>query len=58
MSTEVVAVSAISNEQPQSPSAPKPQNPVQKVNLLGMSRPELEHFLKPLERRNFVPDRS
>ena len=53
MSTEVVAVSAISNEQPQSPSAPKPQNPVQKVNLLGMSRPELEHFFETIGEKKF-----
>ena len=53
MSTEVVAVSEISNEQPQSPSAPKPQNPVQKVNLLGMSRPELEHFFETIGEKKF-----
>ena len=53
MSTEVVAVSEISNEQPQSPSAPKPQNPVQKVNLLGMARPELEHFFETIGEKKF-----
>lgn len=45
MSTEVVAVSAISAEQQQSPSAPAQQNAVAKVNLLGLSRPQMEKIL-------------
>ena len=48
MSTEVVATAAISAEQPQSPSAPTQQNTVTKVNLLGMSRPQLEKFFEDI----------
>ncbi len=48
MSTEVVAVSTVSAEQQQSPSAPAQQNSVAKVNLLGMSRPQLEKFFEDM----------
>lgn len=54
MSTEVVATAAISAEQPQSPSAPTQQNTVTKVNLLGMSRPQLEKFFEDIGEKNSV----
>ncbi|MCY1161637.1 Dual-specificity RNA methyltransferase RlmN [compost metagenome] len=53
MSTEVVATAAISAEQPQSPSAPTQQNIVTKVNLLGMSRPQLEKFFEDIGEKKF-----
>jgi len=53
MSTEVVATAAISAEQPQSPSAPTQQNTVTKVNLLGMSRPQLEKFFEDIGEKKF-----
>ena len=53
MSTEVVATAAISAEQPQSPSAPTQQNTVTKVNLLGMSRPQLEQFFEDIGEKKF-----
>lgn len=57
MSTEVVAVSTVSAEQQQSPSAPAQQNSVAKVNLLGMSRPQLEKSSKIWEKKSFAQDR-
>ena len=53
MSTEVVATAAISAEQQQSPSAPTQQNTVTKVNLLGMSRPQLEKFFEDIGEKKF-----
>ncbi|HRM51330.1 MAG TPA: radical SAM protein, partial [Acinetobacter johnsonii] len=53
MSTEVVAVSTVSAEQQQSPSAPAQQNSVAKVNLLGMSRPQLEKFFEDMGEKKF-----
>ena len=53
MSTEVVAVSAISAEQQPSPSTPTQQNAVEKVNLLGMSRPQLEKFFEDIGEKKF-----
>ena len=53
MSTEVVAVSTVSAEQKQSPSAPAQQNSVAKVNLLGMSRPQLEKFFEDMGEKKF-----
>ena len=53
MSTEVVATAAISAEQPQSPSAPTQQNTVTKVNLLGMSRPQLEKFFEDIGEKKY-----
>ena len=53
MSTEVVATAAISAEQPQSPSAPTQQNTVTKVNLLGMSRLQLEKFFEDIGEKKF-----
>ena len=53
MSTEVVAVSTVSAEQQQSPSAPAQQNSVAKVNLLGMSRPQLEKFFEDMGEKKY-----
>lgn len=53
MSTEVAASSATVDEQQQSPAAPKLQNAVEKVNLLGMSRPQLEKFFEDLGEKKF-----
>ncbi|OTG86617.1 23S rRNA (adenine(2503)-C(2))-methyltransferase [Acinetobacter sp. ANC 4558] len=53
MSTEVVAVPEISVEQQQSPSAPAQQNTVKKVNLLGMSRPQMEKFFEDIGEKKF-----
>ncbi|MFC6052663.1 23S rRNA (adenine(2503)-C(2))-methyltransferase RlmN [Acinetobacter sp. Ac_877] len=53
MSTEVVATSAISDAQQQSPSAPTQQNTVTKVNLLGMSRPQMEKFFEEIGEKKF-----
>jgi len=53
MSTEVVAVPEISVEQQQSPSAPAQQNTVEKVNLLGMSRPQMEKFFEDIGEKKF-----
>jgi len=53
MSTEVGAAPAISAEQPQSPSAPAQHNPVAKVNLLGMSRPQMEKFFEEIGEKKF-----
>ncbi|WP_425915805.1 23S rRNA (adenine(2503)-C(2))-methyltransferase RlmN [Acinetobacter sp. TSRC1-2] len=53
MSTEVVAVSAISAEQQPSLSTPTQQNAVEKVNLLGMSRPQLEKFFEDMGEKKF-----
>ncbi|MCK7608139.1 23S rRNA (adenine(2503)-C(2))-methyltransferase RlmN [Acinetobacter portensis] len=52
MSTEVVATSAISDAQPQSPSAPT-QKSVEKVNLLGLSRPQMEKFFEEIGEKKF-----
>ena len=52
MSTEVVATSAISDAQQQSPSAPT-QKAVEKVNLLGMSRPQMEQFFEQMGEKKF-----
>ncbi len=52
MSTEVVATSAISDAQPQSPSA-QPQKSVEKVNLLGLSRPQMEKFFEEIGEKKF-----
>ena len=52
MSTEVVATSAISDAQPQSPSAPT-QKSVEKVNLLGLSRPQMEKFFEENGEKKF-----
>ncbi len=54
MSTEVVATSAVSDAQQQSPSAPTQQNTVEKVNLLGMSRPQMEKSSKIWGRKSSV----
>ncbi len=53
MSTEVVATSAVSDAQQQSPSAPTQQNSVEKVNLLGMSRPQMEKFFEDMGEKKF-----
>ena len=53
MSIEVVAVPDFSVEQQQSPSAPAQQNVVEKVNLLGMSRPQMEKFFEDLGEKKF-----
>ena len=53
MSTEVVATSAISDAQQQSPSAPAQNNTVTKVNLLGMSRPQMEKFFEDMGEKKF-----
>ena len=52
MSTEVVATSAISDAQPQSPSAPT-QKSVEKVTLLGLSRPQMEKFFEEIGEKKF-----
>ncbi len=52
MSTEVVATSAISDAQPQSPSAPT-QKSVEKVNLLGLSRSQMEKFFEEIGEKKF-----
>ena len=53
MSTEVVAVSAVSAAQQPSPSTPAQQNAVEKVNLLGMSRPQMEKFFEDMGEKKF-----
>ena len=53
MSTEVVATSAVTDAQQQSPSAPTQQNTVEKVNLLGMSRPQMEKFFEDMGEKKF-----
>jgi len=53
MSTEVVATSAFSDAQQQSPSTPAQQNSVEKVNLLGMSRPQMEKFFEDMGEKKF-----
>src|SRR5690606_26507502 len=53
MSNEVVASSATSDEQQQSLSTPAQSTSVQKVNLLGMSRAELEKFFEDLGAMKF-----
>src|SRR5690606_38375667 len=53
MSTEVVAVSAVSAAQQPSPSTPTQQNAVEKVNLLGMSRPQMEKFFEDMGEKKF-----
>ena len=53
MSTEVVATSAVSDAQQQSPSTPAQQNSVEKVNLLGMSRPQMEKFFEDMGEKKF-----
>lgn len=53
MSNEVVASSATSDEQQQSLSTPAQSTSVQKVNLLGMSRAELEKFFEDLGEKKF-----
>ena len=53
MSTEVVATSAVTDAQQQSPSAPTQQNAVEKVNLLGMSRPQMEKFFEDMGEKKF-----
>jgi 23S rRNA (adenine2503-C2)-methyltransferase len=53
MSTEAVAVSAVSEPQPHTPSAPAQQKSVEKVNLLGMSRPQMEKFFEDMGEKKF-----
>src|SRR5690606_1811078 len=53
MSTEVVAVSAVSAAQQPSPSTPTQQNAVEKVNLLGMSRPQMEKCFEEMGEKKF-----
>jgi 23S rRNA (adenine2503-C2)-methyltransferase len=53
MSTEVAVSSPIIDEQQQSPAAPTLQHAVEKVNLLGMSRPQLEKFFEDLGEKKF-----
>lgn len=52
MSNEVAAASAISDVQQQSPSAPA-QPAAPKVNLLGMSRPQMEKFFEDMGEKKF-----
>ncbi|TCB34103.1 23S rRNA (adenine(2503)-C(2))-methyltransferase RlmN [Acinetobacter sp. ANC 4910] len=53
MSTEVVVSSATSDESQQSLSTPTQQPSVEKVNLLGMSRLELEQFFEAMGEKKF-----
>ncbi len=53
MSTEVTASSVISAEQQTSVSVSGQKEPVQKVNLLGMSRAELEKFFEDMGEKKF-----
>ena len=53
MSTEAVAVSAVSEPQQHTPSAPAQANTVEKVNLLGMSRPQMEKFFEDMGEKKF-----
>ncbi|AXY57785.1 23S rRNA (adenine(2503)-C(2))-methyltransferase RlmN [Acinetobacter chinensis] len=53
MSTEVTASSVISAEQQTSVSVSAQKEPVQKVNLLGMSRAELEKFFEDMGEKKF-----
>lgn len=53
MSTEAVAVSAVSEAQQHTPSAPAQQKAVEKVNLLGMSRPQMEKFFEDMGEKKF-----
>src|SRR5690606_27428258 len=48
-----VAVSAVSAAQQPSPSTPTQQNAVEKVNLLGMSRPQMEQFFEDMGEKKF-----
>ena len=52
MSTEVVASSAHSDEKQQSTSV-QTHTPVAKVNLLGMSRPQMEKFFEDMGEKKF-----
>ena len=52
MSTEVVASSAHSDEKQQSTSV-QTHTPVEKVNLLGMSRPQMEKFFEDMGEKKF-----
>ena len=53
MSTEAVAVSAVSEPQQHTRSAPAQANTVEKVNLLGMSRPQMEKFFEDMGEKKF-----
>ena len=53
MSTEAVAVSAVSEPQQHTPSAPAQANTVEKVNLLGMSRPQMQKFFEDMGEKKF-----
>ncbi|RKG33250.1 23S rRNA (adenine(2503)-C(2))-methyltransferase RlmN [Acinetobacter tianfuensis] len=53
MSTEAVAVSAVSEPQQHTPSAPAQAKTVEKVNLLGMSRPQMEKFFEDMGEKKF-----
>ncbi|MEG2358739.1 23S rRNA (adenine(2503)-C(2))-methyltransferase RlmN [Acinetobacter sp.] len=52
MSNEMAAASAISDVQQQSPSVPA-QPAAPKVNLLGMSRPQMEKFFEDMGEKKF-----
>ena len=52
MSTEVVASSAHLDEKQQSTSI-QTHTPVEKVNLLGMSRPQMEKFFEDMGEKKF-----
>lgn len=53
MATESVGSSLVSDEQNNSATLQQPATPVQKVNLLGMSRGELEQFFEKLGEKKF-----
>ena len=53
MNSEVVASSSTFDEQQQAPLKSAQINPVQKVNLLGMSRAQLEKFFEDMGEKKF-----
>ena len=53
MNSEVVASSTMQDEQQHAPSKSVETTSVQKVNLLGMSRPQLEKFFEDMGEKKF-----
>ena len=57
MSSEVVVSSPSTDEQQPSPATQASNSALKKVNLLGMSRAELENFFEKLGEKSSVPVR-
>jgi len=54
MNSEVVASSLSQDEQQPTSFKPVQVDAVQKVNLLGMSRPQLEHFFESMGEKKLL----